>query len=81
MTLGDGNIVYRERTRALVVRMRIRVQIWHLSGGNAICVLLNRDGTWRVPPFMLFAAQGRANGGKTGTVETIHRDPIHNQRG
>ena len=34
--------------------MSIRVQLWHLSGGNAICVLLNRDGTWRVPPFMLF---------------------------
>lgn len=34
--------------------MPIRVQIWRLACGNAICVLLNPDGTWRVPPFMLY---------------------------
>lgn len=37
--------------------MTTRVRIWHLTGGNAICVLLNRDGTWRTPPFMLYAEQ------------------------
>lgn len=34
--------------------MTTRVRIWRLYGGNAICVLLNRDGTWRTPPFMLY---------------------------
>ena len=36
-----------------------RISIWHLQSGNAICVLLNRDGTWRVPPFMLYAPQSQ----------------------
>lgn len=34
--------------------MTTRCKIWHLRSGNAICILLNRDGTWRVPPFMLY---------------------------
>lgn len=39
--------------------MRTLVQIWRLDSGNAICVLLNRDGTWRVPPFMLYKEMPR----------------------
>lgn len=35
--------------------MTTRIQIWHLRSGNAICVISNLDGTWRVPPFMLYA--------------------------
>lgn len=36
--------------------MTTRCYIIHLrTSGNAICVLLNRDGTWSTPPFMLYA--------------------------
>lgn len=53
--------------------MTTRVQIIRLrTSGNAICILINRDGTWRTPPFMLYAAP-RAGAGMLYAADQLKR--------
>lgn len=42
------------RRAAPVLGIECRVELFHTFGGNAVCYVYNKDGTYRIPPFMLY---------------------------
>ncbi len=48
------------RRAAPALGIECRVELFHTFGGNAVCYVYNKDGTYRIPPFMLYRDAGQA---------------------